>query len=418
LIKSIRGFNDILPEEVSLWQYMENKARQVFDEFCYSEIRTPIMENSELFNRSIGEDTDIVEKEMYSVIDRKDRTLALRPEGTASVVRAYIEHGMQSARPVLRLFYFGPMFRYERAQRGRSRQFHQIGAEMIGSSEALADAEMIMVLWEILSRCGLEDKELKLNSLGCPQCRPKYKSELSEYLEGFRYELCPDCQRRLDRNPLRVLDCKVEGCRKIVAGTPRTVDFLCPECKGHFDEVKRGLSDIDIPYTLDAGLVRGLDYYTRTAFEVVSRGLGAQDAVAGGGRYDKLISELGGPQNPAIGFALGCERLIILMKENEIQPEPLSKIYICHIGARARREAFVIARDLRSEGFNVEIFYEERSLKSQLKQANKTGASIALIIGEDEIEQEIVHVRDLNRSSQEKLAREALAPYLKKIITD
>jgi len=312
MIKAIRGFKDILPSEASIWQHVETISQKILRNYGFSELRLPIIEDTSLFVRSIGQDTDIVSKEMYTFPDRKNHSLTLRPEGTASVVRAFVEHKMYARDQYKKLYYLGPMFRYERPQAGRSRQFHQIGAEIFGLAEASVDAELLILVYDLFSKIGLPSISLFLNSVGCPACRPTYKKILQEYLQKDQAALCPDCQQRSKKNPLRVLDCKNENCQNIISQAPAILEHLCPDCQNHHQEVERLLKLSEVPYHINHRLVRGLDYYTRTAFEVTFAGLGAQNAIAGGGRYDNLVAEFGGPPTPAIGFALGLERVVAL----------------------------------------------------------------------------------------------------------
>ncbi len=336
-IKAIRGFNDVLPDEIGKWQFVEKTAREVFEGFGFSEIRIPILERTELFSRGIGEATDIVEKEMYTFTDRSGNALTLRPEATASMARAYLEHQMYSFDPVAKLYTMGPMFRYERPQKGRYRQFYQIDAEVFGVANPMVDAEVIIMLIRFLEKVGLTNLELQINSLGCRECRPRYREELKKFFSGKSVQLCEDCQRRLQTNPLRIFDCKVESCKEAIAEAPKVTDFICPECQKHFDRVKEYLGMAGLTYILNPRMVRGLDYYTRTAFEVVSYGLGAQNAVTGGGRYDNLFQEIGGLDVPGIGFAVGVERLISLLpKEREFIRYP--HLFVAALGRRRLQE--------------------------------------------------------------------------------
>ena len=383
-IKALKGFKDIVPGEVELWQYLERVARSIFERFDFSEIRLPILEETELFARSIGEATDIVEKEMYTFVDKK---ITMRPEATASLLRAYIEHGLYVQKPVQRLFTIGPMFRHERPQKGRLRQFHQMDIEVLGSENPRVDTELMAMGAMLLEELGLQ-VSLELNSLGCPVCRPGYRAELLSYIAERHDALCSDCKRRSTTNPLRVLDCKVPSCREQILDAPSLLDHLCGQCKDHFDKVQAGLQQLGIEYRLNKFMVRGLDYYCRTTFEFITTDLGAQAAVAAGGRYDGLIETLGGPKNsPGIGFALGMERLVLLLQQQEksvIEDHGID-LFIAGIGEQGAEAGFGLAHEMRAKKFSVAMDHEGRSLKSQMKQANKAGARFVLIIGADEL---------------------------------
>jgi histidyl-tRNA synthetase len=401
-LQAVKGFKDILPGETEKWAFMEKTARQVFRTYAFSEIRTPIVEKTDLFIRSIGTFTDIVEKEMYTLTDRSGDSLALRPEATASVLRAFIEHGLAARQPIHKLYSIGPMFRHERPQKGRLRQFHQINAEYIGSASPYADAEMIRLVLHLLDRLGLRDLRLRINSLGCPLCRPSFSAALVEYLEDRALLLCPDCQRRMKVNPLRTFDCKVERCQEVMAEAPTILAYNCPLCRNHYDRVRELVSDLSLPVYPDPRLVRGLDYYTRTTFEVSAEGLGAQDAVAGGGRYDGLIRSLGGPDLPAIGFAIGMERAALLMPDQEDWGTgPL--VFLIPLGEEARSRAFGLLNALHKKDIPAHMEYEEKSLKSQLKRADKMKAPYAAILGSEELREDRILIRDLNRQEQERI---------------
>jgi len=383
--RTIKGVQDILPPKTYLWQRVEDAARRIFSLFGFSEIRTPIMEFTELFIRSIGEDTDIVEKEMYTFQDRAGRSITLRPEGTASVVRAYIQNNLYNLPAPQKFYYCGPMFRYERPQKGRYRQFHQIGVEAFSIDDPYLEAELIEMLWLLLEHLGIEDLNTEVNSIGCTQCRPLYKENLLEYLKGNMDSLCSDCKRRYQHNPLRVFDCKVDTCKGIISSAPKITEFLCNTCKEHFSRFLSSLRKLDIPYSINPSMVRGLDYYTRTVFEVTTTALGAQNAVAAGGRYDTLVEEFGGPKTPAAGFAIGMERLITLLEEKTDTEPPQPDVYIVSLGTDATDRAYTIASTLRREGLWTELSYGMGSLKSQLRRADRFRAKLALIIGEDEL---------------------------------
>jgi histidyl-tRNA synthetase len=414
-IKAIRGFNDILPDEIGKWQFVEKTARELFEAFGFSEIRIPIAERTELFARGIGEATDIVEKEMYTFTDRSGNSLTLRPEATASMARAYLEHQMYSFDPVAKLYCIGPMFRYERPQKGRYRQFYQIDAEVFGVENPMVDAEIILMLIHFLRRVGLEKLELQINSLGCRSCRPRYREELRKFLESRSFQLCEDCRRRLRTNPLRIFDCKVEGCQKAIADAPRVIDFMCEECEQHFRKVKEYLELADLSYILNPRLVRGLDYYTRTAFEVVSYQLGSQNAVTGGGRYDNLFQEIGGADIPGIGFAIGMERLISLLPEGSAFIQ-YPKLFIAALGEESYREAYQLINRLHLDGIRAELDYEGKSLKSQMRRANKLKARYVLILGEEELKRGRAVLRDMETKSQEEIPIKDLPVALKKFL--
>src|SRR5450631_2901083 len=382
-ITAIKGFNDILPTESGRWQHIEQAARRVFDLNGFSEIRVPIMEKTELFCRSIGDATDIVEKEMYSFIDKGGTAVTLRPEGTAGVMRAFIEHKLYAQDPMAKLYYLGPMFRYERPQKGRYRQFHQIGAEITGVLDPLADAQVLNMLVQFFREIGLDEPQLQVNSLGCPDCRPAFRATLMEFLEQRVDKLCEDCRRRMSTNPLRALDCKVPGCIEATAGAPSMLDNLCSACDDHFAGVRRYLDLTGTAYSINPRMVRGLDYYTRTTFEMVTGLLGSQSAVAAGGRYDGLISQLGGPSIPGIGFAIGVERVALLLGEKDFSRQP--DLFMATLGAGERAFAFSLMNRLLQKGIRVEMDYEGKSLKSQMRRADKLGARYSVVIGESEV---------------------------------
>jgi len=397
-IQPVKGTHDILPEEQGVWGRVRAAAASILPLYGYREIATPMFERAELFERSVGVATDIVEKEMYSFADSKGRRIALRPEGTAGVVRACVHHGRLRSHPLDKLYYLGPMFRRERPQKGRFRQFHQLGVEAIGEGSASLDVEVIALLSRLLTACGVDRVELQINSVGCPECRPAYRDALVSALSERQAELCGDCQRRLTTNPLRLLDCKVPTCGEITTSAPEIVDHLCDGCRDHLDTVERGLTDLGIDYTLNPRLVRGLDYYTRTAFEAIAEGLGAQAAVAAGGRYDGLVEELGGASTPAIGFAIGLERLVTLMDDGaEALPLPL---FVAALGKQAHDHALKLVEAVRSGGVAVEMDHSDRSLKAQLRRADRLNARRAVILGEEELAAGEATVRDLTAHNQ------------------
>ena len=415
-ITSIKGFADIVPGEVEMWQSVEATARRVFSAYNFSEIRIPILEKTELFSRSIGETTDIVEKEMYTFEDRDSRggenaeaiKLTLRPEGTAGVVRAYVESEMYKIEPVRKLYYMGPMFRRERPQKGRMRQFHQIGAEALGRGDPYIDAEILLLLSDFFSAVGLTEPSLQINSLGDSACRPGYRETLLAFLRQHKDSLCANCQRRMERNPLRVLDCKEPGCIEATKDAPSILDSLCAACREHFETVQRLLRQTGVGFTLNPRMVRGLDYYCRTTFEWTTTRLGSQSAVAAGGRYDGLVQELGGPAIPGVGFAMGVERLAMLLRLQEIASVNGPELFVVWVGARARDWAFPVVHRLRQKGVSVEIEGEVRSLKSQMRRADKLKAGAVLIVGEDELANGKAVLRDMATKQQEEIGLDYL----------
>ena len=413
MIQLIRGFKDILPGEVELWQAVEKVARQLLEDFGFKEIRIPIMERTELFARSIGEDTDIVEKEMYTFPDRKGDLITLRPEATASIVRAYIQHRLFATDAVQKLYTIGPMFRRERPQKGRYRQFYQINAEIFGVQSGLADVQLIFFLVTLFSRLQVSDVEAHINSLGCPKCRPQFKAALSEFLESVSDELCSNCIRRKDRNPLRVLDCKVPACREAMVKAPSILDYLCSECKEDFDEVKSMLTRLKVPFVVDKNLVRGLDYYARTTFEIQTASLGAQNAIAGGGRYDGLVGELGGPDIPATGFAIGFDRLTELTGFDAKQFYRRPDIFVAALGDESRLLAFEWVCAFGNRGIRAELDFGGRSLKSQMKQAGRLEARYALIVGDDELAKKEAILRNMQTKAQESVSLDNLVQNIK-----
>ncbi|MDR1395933.1 MAG: histidine--tRNA ligase [Deltaproteobacteria bacterium] len=411
-ITAVRGFKDILPDQSPLWSAVENKARNLAARFGYQELRVPVLEKTELFARGIGEATDIVEKEMYTLEDRSGGKITLRPEATAGIVRAVIENNLAEAGRTSRFFFLGPMFRYERPQKGRQRQFHQLDAEVFGDEGPYIDGEVIGFLYSFLTaELGLTEVSVQLNSLGCPKCRPRFREELLSFLAGRKDGLCPDCQRRLDRNPLRVLDCKLPGCQDLTADGPSMESCLCPECRQHLAGVTQALSLLEIPYSMNRRLVRGLDYYSRTAFEVHSGRLGAQSAVAGGGRYDGLCRELGGPDLPAIGFAVGLERLILILNETGVQVQPAAGYYLAILCPEALDPAFRLASELRRRGLAVEADWQAGSLKSRLKRADRLRAAKVIMIGPDELASGQATIRDMASKDQFPLPLNAPEKY-------
>jgi len=406
------GTQDILPGAVERWQYVEGKARDICRRFNFREIRTPLFESTELFQRGVGETTDIVEKEMYTFIDRGERSLTLRPEGTAGVVRSYVENKLFGDPDVSKLYYIGPMFRYERAQAGRYRQFHQFGIEAIGSVDPALDAEVIALGYTFYTEVGLKGVRVEINSVGTPAVRAAFRERLLEFLNPKRELLCKDCQSRMDRNPLRVLDCKVDQAH--FEGAPSILDSLDEECSAHFEKVKQCLTDMGIPYEINHRLVRGLDYYTHTAFEYKAEGIGAIDTVGGGGRYNGLVSDIGGPEQPGVGLGLGLERTILLLEHQQTELPNLHEIdvYIVALGEAADREATRLVYQLRMQGVRAERDYQGRKMKAQLKSADRLGARFTAILGDDELERGEIALKDMAKGEQRMVAISALAAEL------
>ncbi|WP_346354164.1 histidine--tRNA ligase [Azotosporobacter soli] len=412
LTQGPRGTKDVLPDTSCQWQYVEKKVRATCDIFAYQEIRTPIFEHTELFLRGIGETTDIVEKEMYTFQDRGERSITLRPENTAAVVRSFLENKLygQATQPV-KLFYVGPMFRYDKPQAGRFRQFHQFGAEAIGTQQPTIDAEIITLAVRFLQDLGLTELKLQLNSVGCPKCRPAYRDTLKAFFANKLTNLCSDCQSRYERNPLRILDCKNTACQAASAGVPEINTCLCSECDDHFATLQRLLGAADIDFTINPRLVRGLDYYTKTAFEIQYAPLGAQSAVCGGGRYDGLIEECGGPATPAIGFAIGIERVLLALEKQNLLPEltKASTVFIAPLGEAAQLMAFKLLFEIRRQNIAADMDFMGRSIKAQLKQANRQQARFVAIIGDDEAASGNVMLKDMAAGTQELISASEVA---------
>ena len=398
-VKALKGFKDIVPGEVETWQFIEQTARDIFRRFDLAEIKVPILEKTKLFTRSIGETTDIVEKEMYTFADRNGSSLTMRPEGTAPVLRAYIENGLQAKKAVQKLYTIGPMFRHERPQKGRLRQFHQMSVEVLGSDLPRVDAEIMAMAWLILKELGVT-ASLEINSLGCKKCRPGFNAALLDFLNQTE-DLCDDCLRRRETNPLRVLDCKSANCQKQYENAPSILDHLCDGCRDHFKAVEEGLEILAVPYTVNSFMVRGLDYYTRTTFELVTDAIGAQSAIGAGGRYDGLVKQLGGPDVPGIGFAMGMERLVLLLDqlENKV-PKPVLDLFVVALGEEAQKKAFALTHAARQAGLTVVMDHQDRSLKNQMKQAGRAAARFALIIGEDELANGLAVLRNMDNRQQ------------------
>ena len=414
-IKTIKGTHDILPEFSHYWQNLEKTIRDSAKLFGYKEIRTPIIEQAKLFNRGIGEGTDIVSKEMYSWLDRDEKAIALRPEMTASVVRSFIQHNLGSQTPLQRLYYMGPSFRRERPQKGRQRQFHQFGVEAIGSNNPEQDAEVIILAWEILSKSGINNLELKLSSIGSDDCRNKYKNALIKFLEPHKNKLTDVSRERLKHNPLRILDTKNEEEINILKTAPIIGDFYTNEDQEHFENLQKYLNAVSIPFTLDPLLVRGLDYYTQTTFEIISNDIGAQDALLGGGRYNGLIRSLGGKDTPAVGFAAGMERILLATNNNENSGRKIQTIYIVCVEEDVLNSVQKIARELRALNFMVLTETLRRSMKAQMREANKCKADLAIIIGEQEKNDKTVQVKNLNDGSQQTIEQKNIFEHFKSL---
>lgn len=403
-ITAVKGMYDVMPPVSKVWQHIEDTAASVFATYGYAEARLPAVEKTELFVRGVGETTSVVEKEMYTFYDRNELSLSLRPEGTASVVRAYIESGAHATEPIAKYWYRGPMFRYERPQKGRQRQFYQIGAELLGVESPYADAEVIAMMDQLIRALELEGVKLEINSIGCTECRPAFNEKLIDYLKSVENDLCSDCTRRLEKNPLRVFDCKNEGCQGILAKAPLISSDWCEECSAHFSAVKRALDSLEVAYVVNERIVRGLDYYMRTAFEFTTDQLGAQNAISAGGRYDGLVRDLGGPEVAGVGFALGIERLVLLLEaQGKAKPPAQDIIYCAVLGEAALEKALPIIQQLRSDCVRVEWDFASKSLKAQMRRADKLGAESVIILGDDEIAKGIAQVRNMRTKEQHEV---------------
>jgi len=412
--KAIRGFKDILPDESPDWVLVEDTARAFFASCGLQEIRTPVLEKTAVFTRGIGEHTDIVEKEMYTFQDRNGDSLSLRPEATAGILRSVIEHKLHANTSVLQLFTMGPMFRHERPQKGRLRQFHQIDVEYLGTDSPLSDAEVIWLAWNIVSYLASGELRLEINSLGCPECRPLHRKDLDIYLQNNGQQLCDDCRRRAKTNPLRVFDCKNQECRKLLLTAPLMKHYLCPGCAQHLGLVLDTLEAFNIPFVQNPYLVRGLDYYVRTTFEIISLELGAQSTVAAGGRYDGLIKDLGGPDIPGVGMAIGVERLLLLLEERQgVEPVDL---FVAMLGKDARTELLPFIAELRNRDISVRYSFDDKSLKAQMKAADKAAARFCLIVGQDEIDRDIAILRDMDSKEQREIELDSVVQEVQKLI--
>lgn len=416
LTQAPRATKDVLPSESGKWQYIESKARDICARFGYREIRTPVFEHTELFLRGVGDTTDIVQKEMYTFLDKGDRSITLKPEGTAGVVRAFIEHNLYADAQPTKMYYLStPVFRYEKPQAGRYREHHQFGVEVFGSSGPSIDAEVVNVALTLLKELGIKGLALNINSIGCPVCRPAYNEALRAFLDSKSDQLCGNCKERMQKNPLRVLDCKEEKCHEIVKDAPVMLDCLCDDCRTHFDGLKARLEAIGIEYAVNPHIVRGLDYYTKTVFEIISTDIGAQGTVCGGGRYDGLVEQIGGPSMPGMGFGMGVERLLLVLESLGAElPQPRAcDAYICTLGEEASVKGFVIASNLRNAGLKAEFDHMKRSLKAQLKYAAKLGAAYVVILGENELQTGMAVVRNMSASEEKMVPIAELNEYLK-----
>ncbi len=418
MINIPKGTKDVLPSQSYKWQYIEDTARDVARVFNLKEIRTPVFEHTELFKRGVGEGTDVVGKEMYTFEDKGGRSVTLKPEGTAGAVRLFVENGLSSTPMPVKTYYITPAFRYERPQAGRLREFHQFGIEVFGSESAETDAEVIFAASSFLGKLGLSGTRLEINSIGCRSCRADYNRALREYFEPRLGDMCETCRTRFSSNPLRMLDCKEEKCREISAGAPSILDYLCPDCRGHFERVKALLEESGLAFTVNPCIVRGLDYYTRTVFEFVSDAIGAQGTVCGGGRYDGLVEQLGGAHTPAVGFAAGIERLMLLMDNigAKYPEEPKVTVYVAGMDEPTRAAAFSAANRLRADGISAEADLMSRSLKAQFKYADKLGAEYVAVIGSDELSENEITVKNMESGKSERIKINDLYAYLKKEI--
>ena len=413
MINIPKGTKDVLPEESYKWHYIEGLARKIADDFGLKEIRTPTFEHTELFLRGVGDTTDIVNKEMYTFLDKGERSITLKPEGTAGVARAFVENGLQNTALPLKLYYITPVFRYENPQKGRLREHHQFGVEVYGASGADTDAEVILIAYTLLTKLGLK-VALNINSMGCKECRQKYNAALKAYFADKLDDMCPTCRVRYDKNPLRILDCKEEGCKKISVDAPKITDYLCDDCKAHFERLQSLLKIAGLDFKVNPYIVRGLDYYTRTVFEFVTTSLGSQGTVCGGGRYDGLISQIGGNSTPGVGFGMGIERVLMLMEAENVQlpDERPTDLYIATMGEKAYDMAFKMAYDLRLKGYKAEIDHMGRGVKAQFKYADKIKAKYVVVIGDNEIESGVVSLKNMQDGTQTTVKADEIEKYL------
>lgn len=406
LTNAPKGTKDMLPEQAYKWHYVEGKFADICRKYGFKEIRTPMFEHTEVFQRGIGDTTDVVQKEMYTFNDHAGRSITLKPEGTSGAVRAFIEHKQYAEVQPTKYYYDTDCFRYEKPQSGRLRHFHQFGIEVFGTSNMLADAEVICLANDFLTELGVKEIELRINSVGCPECRTKYRQALKDYIRPRYDELCSTCKDRYERNPMRILDCKSEICQEIVKDAPRMLDYLCDDCRNAFEELKTNLTSMGIEYTIDPNIVRGLDYYTKTAFEFVTTKIGAQGTVCGGGRYDHLIEELGGPPIPGVGFGLGIERLLLLMEANDayFPKDEGVEVFIAVMGERAKAFGLKLCREMRQKGIVAEMDTLARNIKGQFKYADRLNAKYTLVIGDNELDKGVVSLKDMAASSQKEVA--------------
>lgn len=413
-----KGTQDVLPNEVYKWHYVESMIKEVCREFGYKELRTPTFEHTELFKRGVGESTDVVQKEMYTFLDKKQRSITLKPEGTASVVRAYVERKLNAGPQPTKVYYITPCFRYERPQAGRMREFHQFGVEAFGAKDATIDAEVISIANRLFEKFGLKNIELNINSIGCPTCRAIYHEKLKAFLDTKIDKLCSTCNDRYTTNPMRILDCKVPACQDELVDAPLMLDYLCDDCLEHFEQVKKYLDNIEVSYVVNPRIVRGLDYYTKTAFEFISKDIGSQGTVCGGGRYDKLVHEIGGSETPGIGFGMGIERLLLTLENSGIQipNEESTDIFVVTLGEAARMKGFEIVYKLRKLGYSAELDHLARSAKAQFKYSNKIGSKVNITLGDQELEKNIAMVKDMNASDQSEVNLNEIYEKVKEIL--
>ncbi|MEZ4357017.1 MAG: histidine--tRNA ligase [Eubacteriales bacterium] len=418
LTKAPKGTKDLLPQDSYKWQFIEKTIREVCAAFAFKEIRTPVFEHTELFARGVGDTTDIVQKEMYTFLDKGGRSITLKPEGTAGVARSFIENSLYADAQPTKLYYLStPVFRYENPQAGRLREHHQFGVEVFGAAEASIDAEIISIALTLFKKLGIKGLKLNINSIGCSKCRPDYNQKLKEYFNSNKGNLCKTCRERLNKNPLRILDCKEESCAPVIKNAPVILECLCEECQNHFEMLKGYLESLGISYSVNPYIVRGLDYYEKTVFEIISTDIGAQGTVCGGGRYDGLIEQLGGPKTPGIGFGLGIERLLIVMESQGIAffGGDFADVYICTQGDEAKLSGFKMAQELRDKGISTETDHMGRSMKAQFKYANKIGAKYVIVIGGDELKKGVVKLRDMKEGNEREINSHNIIKELSKI---
>ena len=417
LTRAPKGTNDITPEDSAKWRYIEDKINKICFDYGFSEIRTPVFEHTELFERGVGDTTDVVQKEMYTFNDKGGRSITLRPEGTAGAARAFLERNIYAQPLPAKLYYNITCYRYEKPQAGRMREFHQFGAECYGAEGPAVDAEVVMLAQKVLTSFGIPGLRLSINSIGCPKCRAEYNKALKEYFKGCYDSLCPTCQGRFEKNPLRILDCKSEVCKSLCEGAPMLLSYICDECKGHFEGLKNYLEAADIPYSVDPTIVRGLDYYTKTVFEFKTNLPGTQGTVCGGGRYDGLIEELGGSHIPAVGFAMGIERILLAMEEAGSMPDIDTDpdLFVATIGQKADLYSMKFIKRLRDEGVSVVRDYTDRSLKAQMKYADKTGAKFVIVLGESEIEQGSARIKNMATGEEREISLDDAAMAIKAV---